>query len=284
MPLSSRAKEQYYFILQLVADFKGDMDGMYNYAYKRFEVLKSHPEAFEDLNFNYWQDVLMYLITLEIRMNKMENIEYYKTELQNHSMGTVSDLVDSFLVNTFISLAFNMKTKNFTDFDKNVKKIESEFEKYKGKIDSNYEILIYLSIFRGYTLLEDYNKSLKYINIILNHPQIDVREDVEWYAKIFNLLIHYELKNFTLLEYLIKSTYRFLITRNKMYKLETLILKFIKKLPHVHSDKELVENFEILQYGMRELKKDPFEKNAFLIFDFEGWTTKKIGEIRKTMR
>jgi len=36
MALSSRAKEQYFFILQLVSDFKGDMDGMYNYAYKRF--------------------------------------------------------------------------------------------------------------------------------------------------------------------------------------------------------------------------------------------------------
>jgi hypothetical protein len=64
----------------------------------------------------------------------------------------------------------------------------------------------------------------------------------------------------------------------------SLILKFIKKLPHVHNDKELVENFEILQKGMIELKKDPFERNAFLIFDFEGWTIEKINELQKNIR
>ncbi len=284
MALSSRAKEQYFFILQLVSDFKGDMDGMYNYAYKRFEVLQSHPEAFEDLNFNYWQDVLMYLITLEIRMNKLENIEFYRTELLKHSKGTVSDTVDSFLVNSFISLALHLRKKDFTNFEKDVKEIETAFEKYRGKIDSNYQILIYLNIFRVYTVLEDYNNSLKYINLVLNHPQIDVRKDVEWYGRILNLLVHYELKNFTLLEYMIKSTYRFLIRGNKMYKLETLILKFIKRLPHVHNDKELAENLEILQKDMKELKKDPFERNAFLVFDFEGWTIKKINELKKTAR
>jgi hypothetical protein len=217
-------------------------------------------------------------------MNKLENIEYYKTELLKHAKGTVSDTVDSFLVNSFISLALHLRKKDFTNFEKNVREIENGFEKYRGKIDSNYQILIYLNIFRVYTVLEDYNNSLKYINLVLNHPQIDVRKDVEWYGRILNLLVHYELKNFTLLEYMIKSTYRFLIRGNKLYKLETLILKFIKRLPHVHNDKELAENLEILQKDMKELKKDPFERNAFLVFDFEGWTIKKINELKKSVR
>jgi len=93
----------------------------------------------------------------------------------------------------------------------------------------------------------------------------------------FNLILHYELDNTELIEYFVKSTYRLLYKRKRLYKIETHILKFIKnKLPNIFSQKDLIKAFKKELPILRAFQKDPFEQKAFRYFDFVSWLESKI--------
>src|SRR5439155_27309205 len=94
---------------------------------------------------------------------------------------------------------------------------------------------------------------------------------------ILNLIVHYELGNEDILPYIVKSTYRFLYNRNRLYKFENSVLGFIaKKLPHITTGQEITEAFKKLKAELQEITKDPFEKRALEYFDFISWLESKI--------
>ena len=123
-----------------------------------------------------------------------------------------------------------------------------------------------------------YNEALKYINLVLNSPYISIRRDIEYNARLLNLIIHYELKNFEYLEYLIVSTYRFLYKRKKIFKLEMYVTNFIRRLTKIKSDKDLKNSFIILRNELLTIYHETHEKNIFLYFDYLKWVNKKIKE------
>jgi len=277
--LSFIAKERYYFILQLCEDLTGNMEGMLFYAEKRYTLLKQNPLPFEGQNFNFWQDALVYMLLVSTYLNRTGKNEIYFSDLKKHSSNSETDIITKFAVEAAIKLVVMQKDPFAEGTLIQIKEITNNLVLFNGKMDSNYEILILSSITKLYLLRDDFEEALKYINIILNHPNLSVREDIHWYLRILNLIVHYELKNFELLEYLLKSTYKYLYKRKKLFKVEYLFMGFIRKLPHVHGNSELANNLVVLRNQINELKDDPLEKNALSFFDINIWIDKKIKEI-----
>jgi hypothetical protein len=61
-----------------------------------------------------------------------------------------------------------------------------------------------------------------------------------------------------------------------MYRFETLMLDFVKKLSKANSNKETLVIYKELQSLLEGLKNDPFERMAFEYFDFTAWVDAKI--------
>jgi hypothetical protein len=117
----------------------------------------------------------------------------------------------------------------------------------------------------------------QYLNRILNDTQIDLRSDIQCFARILRLLVHFEMGNDDLLPYLLRSTYRYLLKRNSLYRFEALVLDFIrKKLPATTTRKELLAAFAGLKAGLDKLAKDPFEQTALEYFDLISWLESKV--------
>lgn len=279
--LSSLAKERYYYLLQLIADIHGDFDNMYKYCRKRLEILENDPKPFTDRIYNYWRDTLMYLILLSIRLDKQQKLIDYLNLLEKHSTGAESDKINLFLVQSNLSVQLIISEKRWDKVKDLMEPIEKGLEMYKGKMDSDFEIVLYDRIARMLFESGQYNSSLVYINYLLQHPYISTRRDIEYNARLLNLIIHYELNNFEYLEYLIISTYRFLYKRKKIYKLETVVINFIKQLTKINSDNDLIENFVFLQKELKQIVSIPHEKNIFLYFNYLEWVNKKLKEIQE---
>lgn len=122
----------------------------------------------------------------------------------------------------------------------------------------------------------DYLKAKVYLNKIVNEAS-DTRTDLYCFSKILNLIVHYEIGDRDMLEYAVESTYRYLYKRNRLYKLETVLLTFIRnRLPGINSSKELITEFKVLKLEIEKLIKDPFERIAISYFDFIAWLESKI--------
>ena len=62
---------------------------------------------------------------------------------------------------------------------------------------------------------KDFSGALKWINKILNDTELDESEDILSYTHILDLLAHLELKHNEFLQYSLKTTLRFLKSRNR---------------------------------------------------------------------
>jgi hypothetical protein len=168
-----------------------------------------------------------------------------------------------------------ISSANFEKGISRVKYIQAELKKFGDKIDKDLEMIIHYNISILYFLSGDYKKSLLWLNKIINDNDESFALDLQCFSRIINLILHIEIGNHELMEYIGKSTLRYLEKRKRLYRAEHLILKFIKQYfsPKTNSVelvyKAMLKEFEILA-------KDNFEKTAFNYFDFISWIESKI--------
>lgn len=163
------------------------------------------------------------------------------------------------------------------DFEAGVLALQQHFEESQ-KLDSQlFETSsFYFQYFYIYFGAKDYDKALLYLNRWLGLPKSIDRQDMQSLAKIINLMLHYELGNYMLLEYLLRSTYRYLQQRERLLEFERRILVFIRASQKFKTTKELKQGFSQLREGLIELSSIPSEEAMLRYFDIIAWLESKI--------
>lgn len=149
-------------------------------------------------------------------------------------------------------------------------------EKYDDKLSNESVLLLYYNISRVYFGAGEYKLALKYNNMVLNSNEPILRQDVFTFARLVNLIIHYELGNYDLLEYTIKSTKRFVAKSQRNYQFESVFLKHIKKLVRAKSPDDSIKLFAQFKADLIHVMEDHYENAANRYFDFMTWIDTKI--------
>ncbi len=162
-----------------------------------------------------------------------------------------------------------------------VDEILDGLEKYKNKIPKEDLLLFYYHLSYIFFGAGKIKEALKWLNLVLNDNEANLRQDVYSFARLFNLIIHFELGNYDLLDYIIKSTNRFYLKRkrelNREYKFETVFLGYFKSIAKLYADEEKLQPlFKQLQSEIQLVLKDNYEKVAMEYFDFVTWIDSKI--------
>ena len=123
------------------------------------------------------------------------------------------------------------------------------------------------------------NKSLFWLNKVLNDNEPTLRQDIFTYARLFNLVVHYELGNFDLLEYIVRSTQRFLNKRQRAYQVEVTLIDTIKKLARATDPEVKRSIFTDLRTRLSELFRDPNESLVLKYFDVMAWVDGHIEDV-----
>jgi hypothetical protein len=122
-----------------------------------------------------------------------------------------------------------------------------------------------------------YAKALHWLNRVINDNENDLRQDLYGYARLFNIVVHYELGNSDLLEYTIKSTSRYLQKRMRDFDIEKLILDQFKKLIRLRSERERKEQMLDFRDKLNRLAVHDECKALLRYFDFQTWVESKLG-------
>jgi len=253
-----------------------DYDNFYFYGKNLLEEMESHPHLLQE-------DVSEYISALS-------NFTYSCTILEKYD--EVNICLDKFLkINTlthdddlkihrqYYQNKFNVCTKIGT-FEEGLKALNNHLvtvEKFNQ--DAFNRSTFYLSYFYIYFGVSDYDNALLNLNYWLGLPKTTEREDLQSLARILNLIIHYEIGNNLLLESLLRSTYRFLSKRNRLFDFEKSVMGFIQKAGKLHSSKELREAFIDLKKEFEDLSKIPSEDAMLRYFNFTAWLESKIENI-----
>ncbi len=120
-------------------------------------------------------------------------------------------------------------------------------------------------------------RALAHINVVINDYSESDRNDVFRYAKIFSMIIHFELGNYALISYHTRSMMSYLKRRGILYPTEKDIIHCLKNLPKCKGEetrhKLLADTKEKILVHFEE---DQREKNLLLFFDIIAWLESKI--------
>jgi tetratricopeptide (TPR) repeat protein len=156
-----------------------------------------------------------------------------------------------------------------------VPELLKQLDKHAEQVDPHRILIFYYKIACLYFGAGDNEKSIQYLNKIINYPDPRLREDIHCFARILNLIAHFELGNQTLVDYQIRSVYRFLRKMNDLNLVQEEILNFIKNLGNLKQD-QTKEAFHNLRNRLLEISEMPYQKRPFLYLDIVSWLESKI--------
>ena len=166
---------------------------------------------------------------------------------------------------------------NFTKGLKLVPFLEKMLKEYGPFLDKHRVLVFYYKIACLYFGSGDNEKAIDYLNRIINE-KADLRTDLQCYARLLHLIAHYELGNFDLLEYLIKSVYRYMAKMENLSKVEEEVFVFLRRSFHVGAH-ALKPEFEKLLEKLKKYERNPLETRAFSYLDIISWLESKIHNV-----
>ncbi len=141
--------------------------------------------------------------------------------------------------------------------------------------DNHRVMVFYYRIACLYFGSGDNDNAIHYLNLIINQKNPDYRADIQCFARILSLIAHFELGNQQLLEYQVKSVYRFLAKMEDLHAVQLEIFRFLRRMPRMRRD-ALRQEFLDLRERLLLLEKQPFEKRPFLYLDIISWLESKL--------
>jgi hypothetical protein len=155
-----------------------------------------------------------------------------------------------------------------------VPEISQQLKDFSIYLDRHRVLVFYYKIASLYFGAGDFGTAIDYLNKIINW-KVDLRTDLQCYARLLHLISHYELGNFQLLEYLIKSVYRFMSKMKNLSLVEEEVFNFLRKSFYL-SARKLQPEFEKLLNTIKLLEKSKFETRAFAYLDIISWLESKV--------
>ncbi|MEO6819946.1 MAG: hypothetical protein ABI204_09485 [Ginsengibacter sp.] len=149
-----------------------------------------------------------------------------------------------------------------------------QLNEYELYMDGHRTMIFYYKIASLYFGAGDYGHTIDYLNKIINW-KVSLRTDLQCYARLLHLISHYELGNFQLLEYLIKSVYRFMAKMQNLSLVEEEIFKFLR-YSFTISAGQMKPEFEKLLNKMRAFETSKYETRAFIYLDVISWLESKV--------
>ena len=185
-------------------------------------------------------------------------------------------------IQTFVYLYISKLNQHFIDgtFTEGlslVPYIEEKLKEYWIYLDRHRILVFYYKIACLFFGSGDYEATIVYLNRIINW-KVDLRTDLQCYSRLLHLIAHYELGNFQLLEYLIKSVYRFMAKMGNLSLVEEEIFRFLRKSFNLTPD-QLRPEFEKLVEKLKKYEKNRFETRAFVYLDIISWLESKIQNV-----
>jgi len=268
------AKRLYFEIQRIYFTLHKDWPKTYA-ALKRLVQLHAHNPAFVQHHLTAHLYTLQCLLIACENLGKMEEAMEVIAQIRALPCRSQREKHFAFTTRIFeLNLLCNQQA-----FDRAVAladELEPELEVHKPNLSEMEVTHFYHQFVRSYFGARQFNRALTYNNRILNELQLTQRADLQCVARIVDLLLHYELGHVDLLEYRLKSTYRFLKKRERLFRSEAILLKFIRHLPGIPpSRKALQQAFAQLHQALQEVKDQPQERNFFKDFDILGWLGRK---------
>ena len=177
--------------------------------------------------------------------------EFAKSKTANHN--------DSNRIQTFVYLNTAKMNQHFMlgTFKEGlslVSYINQNLDQYSLYLDRHRILVFYYKIASLYFGNNNFETCIDYLQKIINW-KVDLRNDLQCYARLMHLLAHYELGNYDIMEYLTKSVYRFMAKMENLTVIEEEMFAFINVVINFKFGRLHTAGLQVISTGFFERGK-----------------------------
>ena len=236
-------------------------------------VMIKHNPVFYLKGQHYLLESLYYLKLQSKFKVALERLESLRSEPQFVQADNLNTLLFLYVYSNKFNHRFMIG--EFEKGDDLVKEVLEGIQSPVYRIDEHHVMVFYYKIACLYFGAGDNLKCIEYLAKIINSKSLKTRNDLMCFARLLNLIAHYEAGKDYHLESLLRSTYKFLIKMNDLQEVQKEMIRFVRRLGDIYPH-ELKAEFKKLHTTLKGYEDDPYEKRAFLYLDVLSWLESKI--------
>ncbi len=257
----------YYFILL-------DFSRCYLYARKWVDSFQEHPVLLEkdpDLYMRGYH----YLLTAAYALHDEHSFAEHLLALEAFRKAHYQKLNNNSRILSFLYVHTGRLNQVFLTgrFSEGMQLLPStlrRIQQYHDKLDNHRVLVFYFKIAWLYLGAGIPGKALDYLNKILNMELPHLREDIQGYAQLMFLMAHYDLRNFDLMDYLVRSVRKSFDKLKTTSVLQERTLAFFSEVCRLPLA-ERKGHFGRFEKELAALRSDPYESRAFIYLDIHLW-------------
>ena len=256
-----------------------DFLNCYKYALKWVTLFEENPKMI-NLNPVFFIKGNNYLLESLFLVKNKKKFKIYLSKFERNINQKSFRKDENVQALTFLYLNVNRINYHFIDgsFDKGLElipKIKKELPKYKNRIDEHHTMIFYYKFASMHFGAGNNKACIEYLNLIISNKSLSMREDLQCFARVLNVVAHYEGGFDYHIEALLRDTYKYLLKINDLYEVQKEMIKFIKGLQDIYPH-DIKKAFIEFHETLKKYENHPYERRAFLYLDIISWLESKI--------
>lgn len=156
------------------------------------------------------------------------------------------------------------------EVEQQVRSAMEQLAEIQDRLDPHKVMIIQYKIAQLYLRDGQVDRSIDFLNQILNHPGKHLRVDLQIYTRLSLLMAHHNQHNDIVIDYLLNTTQRFFQKNEKMSSTPLVILDLFKKITKLDPRRAKEEMQHCLE-KLNQLAIAPYERRAFVFLDIRPW-------------
>ena len=250
----------------------------YRYSRKWIELFNREPLMITVETGHYIKG-MHNLLTANFNLRNFKQFDNYLYRFERFTFSKVANYHDNFRMQAFVYLTSakinqHLMKGSFEEGVKLVPEIKKGLDEFSLYIDRHRVLVIHYKTALLYFGNGDYEASIDHLQKIINGP-VDIRIDLQCYARLLHLMAHFELGNDAIIESLIRSVFRFMSRMENLTVVEEEMFKFIRNNVYESAEK-LKPGLKKLLSRIKQFEKNRFETRVFSYLDIISWVESKV--------
>lgn len=252
----------------------------YRYSRKWVDLFKKEPMMITVETGHYIKG-MHNLLTANFDLRNFKQFDKYLARFERFTFSKPANQHDNFRMQAFVYLTSakinqHLMKGTFGEGIKLVPAIEAGLSEFDMYIDRHRVLVIQYKTALLYFGNGNYEASIDQLRKIINGP-VDMRIDLQCYARLLHLMAHFETGNDEIIESLIKSVFRFMSRMENLTVVEEEMFKFLRNNVY-ESAAKLKPELKKLLNKIKHFEKNRFETRVFSYLDIISWVESKVFE------
>lgn len=275
---SFRLKTTYHRAFSNYYMFIREYQQAYEHNELEYQQYHAHPQFKDELAMSY-KICVANLISRAQTVKKTERFLELITELKELPISSFNEEGEVFQNVYFSEHLPYINTGEFEKAEALVPVIEEGLIIYRNKINRARVLSFQYNIMVMYFVMHRFKEALNWTNMILEDKS-ELKQNMQDVSRILLPFIHFELGHYDLVENLTRSSYRYLLKKERLHSFERLVVNYLKEMPLSVDQTEFSTKLELFTDALKLLFDDPKETVTLGMEEMKLWAESKMTNVR----